>query len=166
MRRLLRWAFDGAASVSAVLAVVPDSPDTTMSPTAPWPLYLVRLRPPRHHDAGNPGGTPSGILGVRRYSYVQRFAYNPVSGTPAASATGQYDAIVVPAALVIAMLAVLPAVRLRRWLHRRHRNRAGLCLTCGYDLRATPQRCPQCGAVPKSARPKSHSDVSSGNGSS
>ena len=40
-----------------------------------------------------------------------------------------------------------PAIALHRHLRRRHRMRNNLCPSCGYDLRASPEKCPECGTV-------------------
>jgi len=45
----------------------------------------------------------------------------------------------------------LPVIAIARHRRRRHRETSNLCPTCGYDLRATPDRCPECGAVPASS---------------
>jgi hypothetical protein len=55
----------------------------------------------------------------------------------------------VPAWFLVALTATPALIALHRIRRRRREaNRRGLCPACGYDLRATPDRCPECGAVP------------------
>jgi hypothetical protein len=50
--------------------------------------------------------------------------------------------------MLIPVSALVPALLVRR-LHSAKRHALGACPACGYDLRATPDRCPECGGARK-----------------
>jgi hypothetical protein len=101
-----------------------------------------------------------------RFAFTERFGRRPgppwdiVPGGPGSpggwnfagfghvrvvDASGDVTMDVVPLWALVLAAAVAPALGLRRRLLRRARGRTGLCPVCGYDLRATPDRCPECG---------------------
>ena len=55
---------------------------------------------------------------------------------------------VVPFWSLAAVTAALPLAWTMRRLRARRARTAGLCPACGYDLRATPERCPECRRLP------------------
>jgi len=47
--------------------------------------------------------------------------------------------------LLVFLGAVVASIKFRK----PSPSKLGCCLVCGYDLRATPDRCPECGTIPK-----------------
>lgn len=71
----------------------------------------------------------------------------------AASWTGERLQLSIPALVMLATLPLVAAAAYRGW-HRyleSLRIPEGHCQSCGYDLRATPSRCPECGTAPSMA---------------
>jgi hypothetical protein len=51
--------------------------------------------------------------------------------------------LVVPDWFFVVTTSALPTI----WFWKRRSRPRGFCLHCGYDLRATPDRCPECGTA-------------------
>jgi hypothetical protein len=73
-----------------------------------------------------------------------RFPESPAANI---TTTGVLTSFMLPLWIPAALTAVLPIMWLRRFIQRHRRNVRGLCLRCGYDLRASPGRCPECGTM-------------------
>jgi hypothetical protein len=61
------------------------------------------------------------------------------------------DYVSVPLWFLLLTFGALPVLWGVRAARTRRRKRGGLCRRCGYDLRATPGRCPECGQVAASS---------------
>jgi len=111
----------------------------------PQPGWRFRFALHTGHMRYYPPGTGfhCSVLGFRFFAYrgaesirAARYAFDGESG--------QCE-LLVPHWFLAAIAAILPGLRLAR-MHRHHRRRRrGMCVNCGYDLRATKNRCPECG---------------------
>ena len=55
--------------------------------------------------------------------------------------------VVIPLWFIVVVTGAVPATWLVRAARRRRRVRENQCLNCGYDLRASAGRCPECGTT-------------------
>ena len=92
-----------------------------------------------------------------KYAYVnwmsQRNIWNRLgfyAMTDPGTSNASLERIIVPGWSLLLVMAALSACWLifswRRW-RRTMRQIRGQCQGCGYDMRATPDRCPECGTI-------------------
>ena len=92
---------------------------------------------------------PAGTFGFGVYEIVPtKYGFLPGDVASAMPGSERWRAIVVPHWGLAVVSAVLPACWMAVTLQRHRGVRARRCVACGYDLRATPDRCPECGSAP------------------
>jgi len=82
-----------------------------------------------------------------------RIAFDSIPTHPSLGGAGTLSggSISFPPWFFPGLSAILPLLWLRRRFLRSRRARDGLCSSCGYDMRSTPEQCPECGATPAGA---------------
>ncbi|HEY7088039.1 MAG TPA: hypothetical protein VH518_08120 [Tepidisphaeraceae bacterium] len=108
--------------------------------------YMLPMHVSVHHGrsfpfVGSDRVTPLMDVAAQRFGQLSQVLKTPC----------HYWLLFAPGWYLMAITGVLPALWLclevPRILRRRRRARAGHCLVCGYDLRASPERCPECGTT-------------------
>jgi hypothetical protein len=91
-----------------------------------------------------------GVLELRRYAWR-----DPARSTIYITDIG--PVAFAPHGVLAALFAVAPAAWLMaRRVRKRRAHQRGLCPVCSYDLRASPERCPECGTPREPAPQRGH----------
>jgi len=184
MRRLIRWSFDGAAALSAVLCIGTCIVGWSVAQGRPrsrvvtnWEDDGTRITLSIHirgwvADGYSFGewwhwwkGLPKDLDPIRKAlaasfgpprrpesRWVESFSWSPpppLEGVNQESGWYRDGYRFTQVAMVLCVLPLCWIVYIAVESCVRRGARRGRCLACGYDLCATPDRCPECGTVPK-----------------
>jgi hypothetical protein len=90
-------------------------------------------------------------------SFIERLGFRTRRTASPGAAESTY--VSVPYWFLALLAAAAPLWKWRAVARQRRLQRLrqkGICLNCGYDLRASPERCPECGTIPSREMPRPH----------
>jgi hypothetical protein len=156
MKRILRWFFPALVLLSVLLLIriefVLWDDDRSILHLAwldvgSWHLTLDEFQ-------GSLYCTKSAVQGFSLDDYYSGYLIWFRFGTQELSLYWKATAFAIPYWPVPLLIIAVFMIRLAHFsspfnsAKRRHAA-TNLCQVCGYDLRATPDRCPECGTIPK-----------------
>jgi hypothetical protein len=131
VKRIWRRLFDGFAAISLSLAIIAFVAWGLGGPAGhTWHLA---------YDTGSAGVPSTQHNWEINLSGRLAFAWKSNHWT-----RWTFHRVGIPYLAIVGLLAIAPAIW-RRHPPARRAGPAGHCSGCGYDLRATPGRCPECG---------------------
>ncbi|HVT88443.1 MAG TPA: hypothetical protein VHD56_06290 [Tepidisphaeraceae bacterium] len=83
--------------------------------------------------------------GLARFGFARTTGMADDDSAKAKPILVPFTMLLIPDWFFALIFSVIPAVWLMGALQVRRRIKSGRCPICGYDLRATPDRCPECG---------------------
>jgi hypothetical protein len=169
MKRLLRIIFPFIPGISSILALIVlwlarpigRSVNIFFHRNPGGVYYLVEFEPciigfgvsNATSSYADPNQSPSLINWGRIHAATGGMSPPPFSYWPhdAMDVSGNSEEVMyrhwlVPTWFVAGLLILPAAIQLILLIARKRRFKPGLCPICGYDLRATPTRCPECGS--------------------
>jgi hypothetical protein len=89
----------------------------------------------------------------RGFAFVNGDRMTPVPPPAQSDLVGTLDAFpatafALPYWLLLVLASLSPVIKFRQVQRYRCQKNRNQCQSCGYDLRATPDRCPECGTIP------------------
>lgn len=115
----------------------------------------IVLRTASGMKAAPPGSYAFGVQMLKQFdrANIQYRRWNMTAGEQtAAPVLGSFAEVRIAPGWTMFLSLAMAALCIAQWRKQRQMARdTGCCLHCGYDLRATPNRCPECGRVPAKA---------------